>query len=242
MIENRCKQIIHANNYRIDYLYKIGVINNLGKHQIVRNYADYNKSSIIHKDKNVSVFKSWLNGEQYVYIQGVNSEARYPYQTLKSILMINNLKCVVVGEMHKKSFEKLTNEFGNKIHQLFFFTGQIPQETISAYLKDALFTIILYHDKTPNNYYCEPNRFFHSLVFNIPVIVGYNPPMKDLVEQHDFGIVLPSDGRDITEIYSAISEIIKNHSIYEKNIIKYNKHYFWSDAIVNKILYTTYWD
>jgi transketolase N-terminal domain/subunit len=51
---------------------------------------------------------------------------------------------------------------------------------------------------------------FQSIFFEKPVIVGCNPPMKDIVEKYGFEIVLKHDGNNIDDICNAISSLQKN--------------------------------
>src|SRR5699024_725074 len=74
------------------------------------------------------------------------------------------------------------------------FCKFVSQEEIIHFVDNALLSIVLYKQNSPNNLYCEPNRLYQLITRGIPVIVGNNPPMKNIIDKFDAGIVLPDDG------------------------------------------------
>lgn len=233
-IEKKSKKLIHANEYRIDYLKKIGLISNDGKHVYINNFPDYYFVESQLEDEKYADFITWLDGSPYAYVQGISVSRRYPFNTVDSIMRSAGLKGIVVGGIDPDALHHLENKYGVLLYQKVFFRGKVNQLQISKYLRNAEFSIVLYDTHTPNNLFCEPNRLYQSLALGVPVIVGHNKPMKDLVNKYHFGIVLSSDGREANEIVRKISEIRMNLNFYKQNIIENNKRIIWSENTIVK--------
>ncbi|MBZ9629080.1 glycosyltransferase [Psychroflexus sp. CAK1W] len=226
-IEKNCSYMLHANSYRIDYLRRNGVIEIVNKHISIRNYPDniFSDKTGLGSDEN---FMNWLNDHEYVYLQGISKEDRLPYNTLEAILSETDLKIVIVGGLYKQDEKKLLDKYGdigfkNKVYN----TGMVNQLDIPIYLKNAKFSVVLYDISNPNNRYCEPNRMYQALSYGIPVIVGCNEPMKDLVDSNNFGIVLEDDGNNVEILKKAIRSINIKSELYKEMIIKNKQKINW---------------
>ncbi len=215
---NRCKVVIHANMERIEFLVKQKMIPQNNHHFYLRNYPNFNEF-LNEKDKQLSDFILWKNNRKCVYLQGLNSESRAAYESMKAILECDDLCAVVVGNIEKNSKEKLIREYGDISHKI-YFTGMIKQLMTPMYIKECILSLIFYKNSTPNNYYCEANRLYQNIVNGNPVIVGNNPTMKEIVEKYGFGISINSDGSDLNEIIDSIKKILLNYSLYKMNVIK----------------------
>ncbi len=227
-IERKSKRIHHANPYRIEYLNSNKTIKYPRKHVVVRNFPDQRFILAKETDGEYSRFTKWLGGNAYVYLQGLSNPMRYPINTILSIMNSCNLKAIVVGHFDRMAKMKLIETFSEqKLRERIFFRGMVDQLHIPAYVKNATFSIVLYNTKTPNNRYCEPNRMYQSIALGVPVIVGCNEPMKDMVKEHSFGFVLNSDGKDINEIGNAISTVMENIIFYRKCILEGRDKIFW---------------
>jgi len=229
-IEKKCMQLVHANYYRIEYLIREGLIKKPEKHIVIRNYPDtqFEKSTL--KDDKYDEFKKWLGASDYIYLQGLNDNSRFPRQTIEAVMNAGILKAVVVGNFVAQAKQDLLKRYGDMLCQKIFFRGNVDQLAIPNYVKGSLQSIILY-DITfdpGNNRYCEPNRMYQAILFDKPVVVGCNEPMSDLVKQYGFGIALKSDGRNVSEITDAIGTILNNYDIYVENIKKHKENIVWS--------------
>lgn len=236
-IEKKSIFLLHANKYRIQYLRKEGLIQDNAKHLYLNNFPDSNfvESNEVHnKDENYEDFIKWLDKDKYVYLQGLMSEGRFPYNTIKSILS-TDLKMLVVGSFDEQAMNALKNEYGDEILERVYFMGMINQLFIPAYLSKAEYTVILYNTDTPNNKYCEPNRLYQSISLSIPILVGNNPPMKSIVEEYDIGISLMSDGRDLEELTEKIGLMQKRKKDFKSNLKKYANKFLWNDEDVYKL-------
>ena len=103
-------------------------------------------------------------------------------------------------------------------------------------------SLIFYKNANPNNYYCEANRFYQSVILGLPVVVGNNPSMKELVNQYGFGVAIDDDGRDVAKMVDGMKQIMEHYDEYCGNIEK-NKHFLYWDnqndmfiKIINRLL------
>lgn len=228
-IENRVYRIIHANQQRRDYLLVKRLFRKSQKHLVLHNYPDMNFIESNKTDSKYDEFIGWLNGSDYVYLQGLSTPDRYPVESIESVLRTGSLKGVVIGSFDANSKEYLSKKYGNTLSQRIFFCGRIDQLMIPNYIRNSKFSIILYELKNPNNRLCEPNRMYQSIVLGKPVVVGCNVTMKDVVEKYCFGVVINSDGKNVTDIISAIDILNRKYKLMIESI-KLNKNkVIWSE-------------
>lgn len=241
-IEHKCNLIFHANKYRIDYLIKQGLINKPIKHLELRNFPD--KQILPNKDDIFKRFKNWLDGRECIYIQGINNSQRKCFETLSAILKTLNYCAVIIGKINNEEIKKLEQFFDKEvINKRLFFCGIVPQKMTILYIRECIASLIFYSNETINNHLCEPNRMFQAITSGLPVIVGNNPPMKNIVEKYNFGISLDNDGSNISSIIDAFKNLTDNYEKYKYNIEK-NKHkimweqqeYIFVDSINNLLI------
>ena len=229
-IEKKCAVVIHANPFRFNYLVQKGIISDRNKHLCIRNHPDENfvTSNLI--PETYTKIKEWLNDHQYVNLQEISSESRYPYNTLASILRSTDLKIIVAG--HKLNTilkEKFLSEFGNLFNDRVYFTGLLEQLSTPAIIKNAYFSMVFYQTNTPNERFCEANRFYQPLVFGVPVITGVNEPLKEIVNKYQCGISIESDGSNQEDIIKALKALILDYNKYKINAISVKGKFIWNN-------------
>lgn len=227
-IEKKCTRLIHANTNRIDYLIRENVIKIPEKHIALRNLPDTEFEQSVLKDEKYDEFNTWVGDSDYIYLQGLWNEGRYPLQVIDAVMRQDGFKAVVVGDFQNETREKLSAMYGDTLFQKVFFRGKVDQLAIPDYIKGSKFSIIVYRITKPNNRYCEPNRMYQSIIFQKPVIVGCNEPMSDLVLKYGFGVALKGDGSNASEISDAIQAVMQDYDVYVENIKKNKKHIVWS--------------
>ena len=232
IIEKKSLKVLHANEYRIEYLVKKKVIKNINKHIAIRNYPDelfisYNESEQFKK------IKEWLDTDKYVYLQGLTSPDRHPFNSIASVLEATNLKVIVAGGIDNNCFQELKNRYNQILDSRVLFLGTIDLLDTSVLLKNSLFSIILYSNSTPNNKYCEPNRFYQAINLKVPVITSCNDSMADIVKRDNIGIVLSSYGDDLNEIIEAIKLLLTNYSFFKQNCMYNSNSYIWKDNFID---------
>lgn len=235
----RCKVIIHANAERLNYLKRINAISNVENQYIVQNYPNFNEEGQI--DSVYLDFIKWKGNIDCVYLQGANGISRCDKESVEAIMSIDNLKAVIVGNFDKELKERLQLLYGEAFNQKIFFTGMVPQQLTPNYMKKCKLSLVLYKNTCANNFFCEPNRMYQAIMNGCPVVVGNNPPMKNLVEKYNFGVVLDNDGSDVKSIIGGLKNVLNNYSFYydsvskNKDMISWNQQEAVFNAIINKI-------
>jgi hypothetical protein len=233
-IENKSKAIIHANPQRIKYLIENAYIKYPIKHSSIRNFPDNNflVSNVL--PNNYTEFKEWLGDKDYVYLQGLTLADRFPYNSIASVLDASDLNIVVVGTFEDlEAIESLRNKYGVELNRRVFFAGRANQLAIPAFLRDAKFSIVLYNIDDPNNRYCEANRFYQAINYGIPVIVGCNESMADIINDYNVGIALQSDGRDLDDLKKSIVSLQAQNDFYKNNATKHGSRFLWDETSLN---------
>lgn len=225
---SRCRIVLHANPQRAEYLEKQGVITNMKKHYSLRNYPNFADVDKKYDDKYHS-FITWKGDRRCVYLQGLDGDWRAAYESITSVMKISGIVAVVVGPFNQTIKEKLINEYEDELEKRILFIGRIPQLKIPQYVKECFTTLVFYKNVSPNNYYCEANRFYQSVIMGLPVVVGNNPPMRDLVNSYGLGVSIDDDGNDINKIVAGLKEIIDNYSKYKIQNEKNRNKLVWDN-------------
>lgn len=230
----RCKVVLHANPQRMEYLCQKGYILNRAKHFALRNYPNFEDIDSEY-DENYKSFIEWKGTSRCIYLQGLSEERRAGYETIAAVMRIEDIKAVVVGKMYQESKDKLIAEFGeDALNKRIHFVGKVAQLKIPQYMSQCDLSLIFYKNVSPNNWYCEANRFYQSVIMGLPVVVGANPPMKELIDRYGFGVCIDDDGSNVNKIVAGLEEVLANYEQYKINNKKFGKELFWNkqyDAI-----------
>lgn len=223
---SRCKAVIHANPQRIDYIDSIGGLSNKNRQFAIRNFPNFNDADK-ETDAKYHEFITWLGDSNCVYLQGAENRARCDEESIEGILAIENLKAVVVGRFNQDLKNRLLDKYGEELSKRLFFTGMVRQKMTPHYIRACKVSLVLYKNVRPNNFYCEPNRMFQSIINDCPVVVGCNPPMKELVEKYNFGVVLPSDGSNVEEITAGLNQVLIQRDNYLESLRVNKNNILW---------------
>lgn len=214
---SRCKVIVHANPQREKYLESIGVISKPSKHFALRNFPNFEDKDTEY-DETYYKFVEWKKERKCVYLQGLTNDSRAAFESIFAVLQIPELIAVVVGGFDKESKKRLEDTYGKNLEERVFFVGKVPQLKIPQYVEKCQLSLIFYKNVRPNNWYCEANRFYQSVIMGLPVVVGNNPSMKEIVEKYDIGVSIDDDGCDVEKIKKGIKRVIDNYdSFLQKN-------------------------
>lgn len=236
-IFRRCKCVVHANPQRIEYLKSRGVVAEPSKHFALRNYPNFEDVDSEYDNKYHS-FVEWKGGRKCVYLQGLNDDSRAAYESVKAVLSFHDLTAVVVGRFDDDSKLRLEKEYGDVLDKRIMFVGKIAQMKIPQYVKECFTTLVFYKNVRPNNWYCEANRFYQSVIMGLPVVVGNNPSMKELIDKYHFGVSIDDDGRDIDKIKDGLKDVVANYEDYQSNNIKFRNNLLWDsqDGLFQEII------
>jgi glycosyltransferase involved in cell wall biosynthesis len=234
LIESRSKRMIHGNQFRINHMIKMGLIRKPEKHVFIRNLPDGTFQNSTLEPENYELFKQLLNNEPYVYLQGISAPDRHPYNTIASVLKKTTFKIVIVGRFQDADLiKRLHNEFGTSIDKRLIITGMVNQLSTPFYLREATFSMVFYQTTTPNERYCEANRFYQSLIFGVPIITGSNEPMSEIINVYKCGIALESDGSNRDHVESAIEKLLDNYNEFKQNTVSASSNFVWKDEVID---------
>ena len=193
-LERKCSAIIHANQQRLNYLNEQGMVSKISKHFVLRNYPEFNEidSEI---DDTYRQFEQWKGDDKCVYLQGLDGVGRADIETISAVLSVPSLKAVVVGSINDKRMKVIEKRYGKEMMvDRLFFTGRIKQLKTPQYIRKCIMSLVFYTNGNMNNWYCEPNRLFQNICNGNPVVVGNNPPMKELIDNYHIGVCADTDG------------------------------------------------
>lgn len=226
-IERKMRVIIHANEPRYQYLESIGMIKHPDKHVALHNYPDFNEIDSEYDEKYYE-FEKWLGDGKCVYLQGVNDSERADMESISSIMDMGDLKAVVVGRINETIRERLEKKYGKaEVGRKLFFTGMVKQLKTPQYSRRCIMSLVFYKNTNKNNWFCEPNRLFQNIINGNPVVVGNNPPMKELVEKYNVGVCADTDGSDQEKIVEAVKLLLNNYNKYKDNCVKCADMLLW---------------
>lgn len=207
-------KIIVANQQRKEYLIKSLSLTN-SEVVVIDNYVDSIFLELPKGNLPVEVVE-WLKGEKYLLAQGGAGPGRYLKELITAVSKGKKIKLIVVGPINNQLKNLLEEDFPN-LHDYVLFTGLIPQMKLIDYIDNAIASIVMYSSNTMNSRLCSPNRLYQAISRGIPVIVGNNPPMDNLVSSTKSGVIMKTDGREVIEIENAIENILKTQDEYIKN-------------------------
>ena len=240
--EKKVRVMIHANEPRLKHLQSLGIVRQPVKQFVLRNYPQFNEIDSEY-DETYQQFDTWLGTAKCVYLQGIVDERRADRESVEAVMAIEGLKAVVVGSTRSDLIPYLKTKYSDQeLSERLFFTGRIKQLKTPQYIRRCFMSLIFYKNISANNWYCEPNRLFQNIINGNPVVVGNNPPMKELVEKYDIGICADTDGNELSSIVVAIKQLISRYDEIKQNLSIASQHLIWDDQeetivkIVNKFL------
>ena len=153
----------------------------------------------------------WLDGEPFLLAQGGANPDRHLNSLVAAVLRNRRFRLVVVGPFSARLAADLEQQHGSSLRQRVLFTGPVPQLELARFIDHAYASVILYQATTANTRLCAPNRLYQALIRGVPVVVGSNPPMADLVAASNCGVVLNTDGGDVDDLCAAFERLEGRH-------------------------------
>ncbi len=222
----KCDTLIVANMERKEWMISYFGEKFRDKIKVIQNFPD-NKLCYLSEKKLSDQTKEWLQGQPYLLAQGGWGKTRCFEELVQAILELGTNKLIVIGYYDMNKYQELRRKWGEAFEELIYFTGMIPQMEVVKFIDHAFGSIILYSSESENRRLCAPNRLYQALCRGIPVVVGCNLPMRNLVHPYNFGVVLESDGRDIADIKKGIIELQNQYNRYKKNAQLYKNTFVW---------------
>ncbi len=215
---NKCVLLMHANQYRIDYLKDQGLITTPSKHVPIRNFPEFNAVETDYDTRYYEV-KEWIGGRPCVYLQGLNNDSRAAIESVSAVMDTPGLCAIVLGRFYNNALEILKQKYGEEpIQNRICFAGNFKVLKIPQYMALCKLSLVFYKNTSPNNWLCEANRLYQAIDAGLPVVVGANPPMKSIVEGLNVGISVDTDGVDTDKIANGIATLLRSFDNYKKSI------------------------
>ncbi|ERS82403.1 hypothetical protein Q667_19175 [Marinobacter sp. C1S70] len=230
--------LVVANESRARYLESCQMLEADSNVFILHNYADDEYASQPVEPLN-SDLKEWLNGERYLLVQSGGTSLRHA-ETVFSALFSGrwpDLKVVFVGGADSELVERFQVRYPERFERLVWVEGKVPQLSLARFADHAVASVIFYRASSPNQIYCEPNRMYQALCRGLPVIVGNNPPMADVVRETEAGVILEDDGGDAYDLVAAVRTILLSEQ-YRDNAKRLSGKFRWhrQNAVVAECL------
>lgn len=232
----RCDAVIQANVERKDFILNILKINTK-KVRVLENFVDH---TFLNLPPGILPAKisNWLDQKSYFLAQGGGAPGRYLSEVVDAIIRLKKAKLIVVGPYEKVVVDGLKKRFNNEFDEWVLLTGKVPQLELVNYIDNTIASVIFYQSSNRNSFLCAPNRLYQALARGIPVIVGYNPPMKNLVQQLNNGVVIEGDGGDSMQVYNGLLELYENQAFYVKHAQLNKNRFKWEcqSTIINDLM------
>lgn len=226
-MERKCKVMIHANQPRLEYMDEKGLVSDRNKHFVLRNYPDFNEIDNEYDDT-YNQFEKWLGDEKCVYLQGLTGPARADVESIGAVLAVPGLKAVVLGRVSEDQMRVFEQRFGKELlSERIYFVGQQKQLKTPQYIRKCIMSLVFYKKTSMNNWYCEPNRLFQNIINGNPVVVGNNPPMKELVDNYGVGVCVDTDGSDQEKIVAGIKDVLENMDSIKTKLAAAESQWLW---------------
>jgi len=215
-----CSTIIVANKERGEYLTEKGLIKT---YKALYNYPVQNTQE--RNNYNDIEFDNWIKDKEFAYCQSATHPSRNFFALAKACV---NKKQFLVVAGEKNNIYQDTRKQIPRFDEYILVLGKKPSDKLYYYYSNARFSFVFYSNKNTNNYLCAPNRLYSSIKFGIPVIVGANPTMKNIVEVFKCGVSLNDFGDNSHNIENAIEKMNRNHLFFKKNTKKISEAFDWN--------------
>lgn len=202
----RCDTIVMANRERRDLVRAWLRGDRHPPIEVLENYPDSRFGALAVRELPDDVV-AWLDGAPYLLAQGGANPDRHLDSLVAAVMRTQRIKLVVVGPYAAQRVADLERTHGAAFRQKVRLTGPVPQLHLATFIDHAYASVVLYQADSANTRLCAPNRLYQALARGVPVIVGSNPPMAELVKTLGCGIVLRTDGGDVHDLVGGIRRL-----------------------------------
>ncbi|BFL84868.1 hypothetical protein LFREDSHE_33180 [Shewanella baltica] len=194
---------IHANNERMDVL-ENRLVQKAKNYLLMSNLPESFEPDEIRPTRLSDKFDT---SRPFIYLQNSYSESRCGNEIMGA-LVESDINVVCAGnfsEFQEQFFSKNKSYFSKKVYSV----GYISKKEMNWLLSRCLCTIILYRNSSWNQWYCDPNRLYHSMIQGTNVITGSNPTIIGALKEFEYNcaITLDGDGANQEDILQALNQI-----------------------------------
>ena len=157
-----------------------------------------------------------------IVVIGDNRPGQAIEQALEALCGLNpNFKIAFIGHGYEK-WEARKAEFN--LDGRVFYLGPIPSRSMVPFIKTASISMILDFPLTLNYLNSLPNRFFHSIAAELPLLYPGLPEMASIASTYDLGIQIdPQDPNSISEALLSLEtspELLDRYRLNAKRAAK----------------------
>lgn len=229
----QCDAVVMANHSRKSYLEKLLINYEKPSIYVLNNFPDQNFISYTRKNLPDDIQK-WLNKKPYLLAQGGANPHRNLFELVNAVMAQNVYKLIVIGPYQELQINQISQQHGPEFINHVLFMGFVPQMEIIPFIDHASASVVFYDLESTNRRLCAPNRFYHALSRGTPVIVGRNPPTREIVDDMGIGIVVDSSNPEC--IQNGIEILDEAFTIIKRNIRKVSNQFIW-ESQVEEIFY-----
>lgn len=160
-------------------------------------------------------YKGYGNAIKIFYFGGLH-EARGVLQLVKLGILLKSrpldkrVELMVAGRGSLERLVRLASDKG-----VVNYLGWIPEHRIREFLAQSDFTYILYDPRIENNRVAIPNKFYLSILYEVPIITNEGLYITRLVRKNNIGYVVNYLNAH-QEIYNILAKICKDERIYKR--------------------------
>jgi len=199
--------------------------NSLPKSTVIQNIPLYRSEDLNNIKENYFREKYNLGEDDFLLLYQGGLD---PYRGLEEIISAMNylpshFKLILIGDGRiKENLYQLVRE-ENLLNRVFFH-DKVPSNKILSYTKQADIGLVMYKNKSKNNYFSTPNKIFEYLLAGIPTVASNHPGKSYIVKNNQTGICTEETPEKIAE---AVLEIYNNYDFYKNNCLRNATKYSW---------------
>jgi glycosyltransferase involved in cell wall biosynthesis len=212
---NRCDCVVMASRERLTLMREWLGPSVRPAIEVLHNYPDARFAALPEQQLPPAVTR-WLGGHPYLLAQGGANPDRHLGPLVAAVLRSERLRLVVAGPYSPNIPTDLARVHGPVAAERVFFTGLVPQLELSRFIDQAYASVVLYQADSANTRLCAPNRLYQALARGVPVVVGANPPMANLVGSTQCGVVLRTDGNDVDDLCEGLRALEAGHDAFKR--------------------------
>ena len=195
--------VLVANEERRDFLLMKGVLKKEDTVIIIFNYPlkEHMKSVVkINQDRNIVWLGNATESRGFdVFWEAFKLDLNQEY----SLNIAGNVDSIYADEVDNHP----------KVHAEYYKHDELFQ-----LLENANLSFIFYRNISNNNWYCEPNRLYQCINSTLPIVVGSNPKLLNMVNKYEIGVSIDYANLNPENLIKAVSKVKDNESVFRQNL------------------------
>jgi glycosyltransferase involved in cell wall biosynthesis len=174
------------------------------------NFRGYEPSTLLQE-----ITKSTTQGiSRLVLYQGVIMPGRGLAMLPKALKSLPGEYGMVLMGAGEKSYIDRLGEKAKRlgVGQRFFILPPVPQSQLFRYTCSADVGIVIYQNKTRNDYYCAPNKLYEYTAAGVPMVGSDLPTIKQFIEDEGVGFIFSPESHE--DLARAIQEVYNSEKTY----------------------------